>query len=73
MSSSGWFTYERRFVEWAERDGHRARLRHLVATSRTIPGSSTGTTLVLGVGHDEYWSAAQRDTIEAYVAAAATT
>jgi hypothetical protein len=68
MSSSGWFTYERRFVEWAERDG----IDFDFAISSDLeddPAVVDGYPLVVGAGHDEYWSAAQRDTIEAYVRA----
>ena len=32
-----------------------------------VPGLTDGYDLVLGVGHDEYWSAAQRDGLEAFV------
>jgi hypothetical protein len=68
MGSSGWFTYERRFVEWAERDG----IEFDYAISSDLeddPGVVDGYALVIGAGHDEYWSAPQRDTIEAYVRA----
>lgn len=68
MSSAGWFTYERRFVEWAERNG--IALDYAVSSDlQHEPAVVNGYRLVLGVGHDEYWSAAQRDTIEAHVAA----
>jgi len=68
MSSTGWFTYERRFVEWAERTGFAVDL----AVSSDLaddPSLTDGYRLVLGVGHDEYWSAPQRDAIEAHVRA----
>ena len=67
MSSAGWFTYERRFVEWAEGSG----LQFDYAVSSDLehrPSVVHGYPLVLGVGHDEYWSAAQRDTVERHVA-----
>ncbi|MFM2183513.1 MAG: hypothetical protein RJB61_1807 [Actinomycetota bacterium] len=67
MSSSGWFAYERRFVEWAESQG----IEFDYAVSSDLeqrPSVVGGYRLVLGVGHDEYWSAAQRDTIERHVA-----
>jgi len=68
MSSTGWFTYERRFVEWAEDDG--IALDYAVSSDlEEHPEIVEGYPLVLGVGHDEYWSSAQRDTIEAYVRA----
>jgi hypothetical protein len=68
LGSSGWFTYERRFVEWAEGDG----IEFDYAVSSDLeddPPVVDGYALVMGAGHDEYWSAAQRDTIEAYVRA----
>ncbi|MDP2291226.1 MAG: hypothetical protein Q8M22_08540 [Actinomycetota bacterium] len=68
MSSAGWFTYERRFVEWAERND--ITLDYAVSSDlEHTPSVVAESQLVLGVGHDEYWSAAQRDTIEAHVAA----
>ncbi|MDP9464999.1 MAG: hypothetical protein M3P52_10270, partial [Actinomycetota bacterium] len=66
MGSAGWFTYERRFVEWAEAQG----LEFDYAVSSDLdehPEVVDGYDLVLGVGHDEYWSAGQRTTIELHV------
>ncbi|MEM8905838.1 MAG: N,N-dimethylformamidase beta subunit family domain-containing protein, partial [Actinomycetota bacterium] len=66
IGSTGWFTHARRFVEWAERAGHRLD----VAVSSDLdddPGVLDGAPLVLSVGHDEYWSAPQRAAIEAHV------
>jgi hypothetical protein len=66
--STGWFTYERRFVEWAEANGY--ELDYAVSSDLADePEVAEGYALVLGVGHDEYWSAAQRDAVEAYVRA----
>ena len=68
MSSAGWFTYERRFVEWAERDG--IVLDYAVSTDLDAhPEIVHGYDLVLSVGHDEYWSLGQREAIEAFVRA----
>jgi hypothetical protein len=68
MGSSGWFTYERRFVEWAERDG--IEFDYVISSDlEDDPGVVDGYALVIGAGHDEYWSAAGRDTIERFVAA----
>ena len=67
MSSSGWFTYERRFAEWAERNA--IELDFAVSSDLELdPSVLDGHRLVLGVGHDEYWTAGQRDAIEAFVA-----
>ncbi|CAN5562981.1 hypothetical protein BH10ACT2_BH10ACT2_19550 [soil metagenome] len=67
MSSAGWWTYERRFVEWAEREG--VDLQFAASSDlANDPTALDGYTLVVGAGHDEYWSAAQREAIEAHVA-----
>ncbi|NDH75170.1 MAG: hypothetical protein EBY52_00110 [Actinobacteria bacterium] len=66
IGSTGWFTHARRFVEWAERDGRSFDL--LASTDLDLhPDRLDGYDLVLGVGHDEYWSAGQRTAIERYV------
>ncbi len=66
MGSTGWFTYERRFVEWAEQFGF--EMDYAVSSDLDEqPSIVDGYQLVLGVGHDEYWSAGQRDAIETYV------
>lgn len=67
IGSTGWFTHERRFAEWAERGGYAFDY----ATSSDLehdPSALDGYDLVLSVGHDEYWSAHQRDTLERHVA-----
>ena len=73
MGSAGWFTYERRFVEWAEAQG--LQFDYAVSSDLELdPGTVDGYDLVLGVGHDEYWSAGQRAAVEdARAPAAATT
>jgi hypothetical protein len=66
MSSAGWFTYERRFVEWAEAQGF--EFDYAVSSDlERSPSIVDGYDLVLGVGHDEYWSAPQRAAIEQHV------
>ncbi len=66
MGSAGWFTYERRFVEWAEAQG--MEFDYAVSSDLELdPGAANGYDLVLGVGHDEYWSSGQRATIEEHV------
>ncbi|HEY0521498.1 MAG TPA: N,N-dimethylformamidase beta subunit family domain-containing protein [Ilumatobacteraceae bacterium] len=68
MSSAGWFTYERRFVEWAEAQG--IELDYAVSSDlEHDPTTIDGYDLVLGVGHDEYWSAGQRAVVEEHVRA----
>ena len=66
IGSSGWFTFERRFVEWAEGEGFNFDF----AISSDLENDSTaldGYDFVISVGHDEYWSAGQRDAIERHV------
>jgi hypothetical protein len=66
MSSAGWFTYERRFVEWAE--AHGFEFDYAVSSDlENDPDVVAGYHLVLGVGHDEYWSAGQRATLEQHI------
>ncbi|MGA1555118.1 MAG: N,N-dimethylformamidase beta subunit family domain-containing protein, partial [Ilumatobacteraceae bacterium] len=65
IGSSGWFTFERRFVEWAERCGY--SFDYAVSSDLEDPTSVDGYDLVLSIGHDEYWSAPQRDTLESHV------
>lgn len=64
--SSGWYQWERLFVQWAERAGYTID----VAVNSDLefhPDVVDGYPLVVSVGHDEYWSWAMRDTAEAYV------
>jgi hypothetical protein len=66
MGSAGWFTYERRFVEWAEGQGF--EFDYAVSSDlERVPETVAGYDVVLGVGHDEYWSAGQRAAIEGHV------
>jgi len=65
--SAGWPNAERPFVRWAERAGY--RLDYAInADLETVPGLLEGRRLYLSVGHDEYWSAPMRDTVERFVA-----
>jgi hypothetical protein len=66
MSSAGWFTYERQFVEWAEAAG--VELDYAVSSDLDErPELVEGYAAVIGCGHDEYWSAGQRAAVEAHV------
>lgn len=63
---AGWWTWERPFVAWAEREGFAID----VATSLDLeqhPEALDGHKLVLSVGHDEYWSWGMRDTVETFL------
>ncbi len=66
IGSTGWFSHERRFVEWAERAGWRFDY----AVSSDLDEDPTildGVEVLVDVGHDEYWSAAERDVVERHV------
>ena len=65
--SAGWPDWEQPFIEWAEREGFRID----VCTNADLeqhPEVLDDATLYLSVGHDEYWSAGMRDTVEDYIA-----
>jgi hypothetical protein len=65
---SGWWTWERAFIAWAEREGFAID----VAVSQDLeqhPEVLDGHRLFLSVGHDEYWSWGMRDTVEGFLAA----
>ncbi len=66
IGSSGWFTFERRFVEWAEQEGVHFDFA-ISSDLEDVPDLCDGYDLVLGVGHDEYWSGPQRDAVERHV------
>ncbi len=68
VGSTGWFTFERRFAEWAERNGYQFDYA-ISSDPADDPSVLDGYTLVLSVGHDEYWSTPQRNAFENYVAA----
>jgi len=64
---SGWWTWERPFVAWAEREGFAID----VAVSQDLeqhPEVLDGHRLFLSVGHDEYWSWGMRDAVEGFLA-----
>ncbi len=66
IGSSGWFTFERRFVEWAEGEGRTFDF----AVSSDLDADPTalhGYELMVSVGHDEYWSAPQRAALEEHL------
>jgi hypothetical protein len=64
--SSGWYTWERLFVEWAERCGYTVDVA-VNADLEQRPEVVDGYPLLVSVGHDEYWSWQMRDTAERYV------
>jgi len=65
-AAGGWAMYERHFVTWAESNGYKID----IATQHDLqfhPGLLNNYQCVVFVGHDEYWSAEQRDAVDAYV------
>ena len=63
---AGWFTYERTFTRWAERNGFRVD----VAIAQDLEQHAEileGKRLYLSVGHDEYWSRGMRDVFDTFV------
>lgn len=66
--SAGWPNAELPFVRWAEANGY--DLDYAVnADLELVPGLLDGRSTYLSVGHDEYWSAGMRDTVEDFVGA----
>ncbi len=63
--SSSFWNWERRFIEWAERDGFSFDMA--INADIENPATLDGYDVVLSVGHDEYWSRPMRDTIDAFV------
>ena len=64
---SGWMKWEEPFVKWAEAAGYSIDF----ATNADLefrPEILKNYRLVLSVGHDEYWSAPMRDSLEAFIA-----
>ena len=64
--SSGWHNWERRFVRWAEQAGFELDF----ATNADLhfrPELLDNYDMLLSVGHDEYWSAGMRDTVDSWV------
>lgn len=65
-ASSGWASYDRHFLHWAERSGYGVDL----ASQHELhfnPEILEGYACVVFVGHDEYWTWEMRDAVDAYV------
>ncbi|MEZ7124737.1 N,N-dimethylformamidase beta subunit family domain-containing protein [Nonomuraea sp. AD125B] len=61
-----WATYERPFALWAEKEG----IEFDVLTQHDLhqdPGCLTPYACAIFVGHDEYWTAQMRDSVDAFV------
>jgi hypothetical protein len=64
---AGWPTWEGPFIEWAEGAGYRFDYA-VNADLEERPDILRPYRMMLSVGHDEYWSSAMRDTVEAFIA-----
>lgn len=64
--SAGWYQWERLFVQWAERAGYQIDVA-VNADLERRPEVVNGYSLLVSVGHDEYWSWGMRDTAEGHV------
>jgi hypothetical protein len=63
---AGWASYDSLFVRWAERQGYEVELLTQWDLDQT-PGLLDGYRCVVSVGHDEYWTAAGREQLDAFV------
>jgi hypothetical protein len=64
--AAGWANWEVLFVRWAEQQGYRINY----ATSFDLdqdPNLLDKSPAYLSIGHDEYWSAGMRDTVEGFI------
>jgi N,N-dimethylformamidase beta subunit-like, C-terminal len=64
---AGWWNQERVFVGWAENEGWGVDVVTNLDLERH-PDVVDRYPLLCSVGHDEYWTAGMRDTVEAYIA-----
>jgi hypothetical protein len=62
---AGWAGQERRFAVWAEQRGIELDYATNADVER-VPGLLDGASLLLSVGHDEYWSWGMRDAVEGF-------
>ena len=65
-ASSGWWNWERRFVEWAESEALAFDVA-IDADLDTAPGLLDDYDVLLTVGHNEYWTRGMRDAVDAFV------
>ena len=67
--SAGWPDWEQPFLAWAEREGYAIDVvtnADLEEHPELLAGDDYS--LYLSIGHDEYWSAGMRDTVEGFIA-----
>ena len=69
--SAGWPNWSEPFIRWAEREGYAIDLvtNADLEEHPELLGADSPYSLYLSIGHDEYWSAPMRDTVEAFTAA----
>jgi hypothetical protein len=65
-ASAGWASYDRHFMRWAEGAGYKVDVCAL-HDLHTDPDLLKRYKLAVFVGHDEYWTAEQRDAVDDYV------
>ncbi|MEM9463910.1 MAG: N,N-dimethylformamidase beta subunit family domain-containing protein [Actinomycetota bacterium] len=64
-NSGGWWNWERRFVEWADREG--ITFDVVIDADLEIDGLLSPYDVLLTVGHNEYWTRGMRDAADAFV------
>ncbi len=67
--SAGWPNWSEPFAQWAEREGYAIDVvtnADLEEHSELL-GPDSPYSLYLSIGHDEYWSAPMRDTVEGFI------
>lgn len=66
-ASGGWWNWERRFVQWAARNGIRIDFA-INSDLENHPELLSHYRLMVSMGHDEYWSWGIRDAVDGFVA-----
>ena len=64
-NSGGWWNWERRFVEWADRAGFAFDV--IIDADLEVAGLLDEYSVLLTVGHNEYWTRGMRDAADAFV------
>ena len=67
--SAGWPDWEQPFIAWCEREGYALDIvtNADLEEHPELLGADSGYRLYLSIGHDEYWSAGMRDTVEGFI------
>ncbi|MEM8705858.1 MAG: N,N-dimethylformamidase beta subunit family domain-containing protein [Actinomycetota bacterium] len=64
-NSGGWWNWERRFVEWADREGFAIDV--VIDADLEVDGLLDDYDVLLTVGHNEYWTRGMRNAADAFV------